>query len=67
MTDSQRDRWMGEHLQSGIRVGIMVGQIADVLSVFEGDGEGQSIKGCFPSVSNWTKVISGGEYRGSKK
>lgn len=39
----------------------MVSQVADVLTVFEGDGEGQSIKCCFLTATSWTEVISGGK------
>lgn len=33
------------HLKSGIGVGVVVSDVADVLLVFEGDAEGQSIEG----------------------
>lgn len=36
----------------------MIGQVAHILAVFEGDGEGQSVKGRFPSALCWTKVVS---------
>lgn len=39
----------------------MVGQVADILTVFEGDGKGQGVKGSSPSALCWTKVVSVGE------
>lgn len=45
----------------------MVGQVAHILVVFEGDGKGQSIKGCSPFALGWTKVVSEGENTGSYK
>ena len=50
--------WMSDYLHGRVCVGIMVGQVADILVVFEGDGEGQSIKVCFSSSLSWTKVVS---------
>lgn len=55
---------MDQYLQSRVCVGIMVGQVADILIVFEGDSKGQSIKGC-SSALRWTKVVSGGRNRGT--
>lgn len=44
----------------------MVGQVADIFIMFEGDGERQCVKGCFPSATNWAKVVSGEERRNSQ-
>lgn len=63
----QSDRWMYQYLHSRVCVGIMVGQVAHVLIVFEGDGKGQSIKGCSPSAMSRTKMVSGGENRSKNR
>lgn len=47
--------------QSRVCIGIMVGQVADILTVLEGDGKGQGVKGSSPSALCWTKVVSVGE------
>lgn len=44
----------------------MVGQVADIFIMFEGDGKRQCVKGCSPSASNWAKVVSGRESENSQ-
>lgn len=46
------------YLQSRVCVRIMVGQVADILFVFEVYCKGKSIKRCSFAAPSWTKVIS---------
>lgn len=51
--------WTKRYLQGRVCVRVVVGQVTHILIVFEGDSEGQCIKGRSPSAMCWTKVVSG--------
>lgn len=44
----------------------MIGQVADVLIMFEADGKGQSVESCFPFTSSRTVVVSSGDKEGTE-
>lgn len=53
-----RQTYRQRYLQGRVCVRIMVGQVADILIVFEGYSKGEGVKGRSLTAPSWTEVIS---------